>query len=548
MSPAIVIVLLLVTLTIASVGGWLWGEHCSQAGRTAGSIDLTQRQAQVATLEEKVRGIAEQLRLQQERHESSWTETKASHAVALGELKVLHTTEQAKAVTENDKLSQELELERSARGKAQEALAGAQQRERSLVETLDTERRQVTVVTTALEKERIGRTEAEKRLAELDVTLLSTKEKLTFLDDARKQLTEQMRLIATEVVEKSGKQLNEAQQERLAALLSPVKEKFDAFTKKVESTDLKRAEEQGKLAEQLQQLMKTSTELDRGARELTAALKGDNKVAGDWGELILERVLESAGLQEGREYVTQKTEVTEDGNRQRPDVVIQLPERKNLIIDSKVSLKSWSEFASENSDGNWAAFVGSIRAHIQLLAKKDYPALYGLSSVDFTLMFIPIEPAFLELTRGETSLIQDAWNKKVMLVGPTSLQWALRMVASLWRFEDQNQNAQEIAAQAARMYDKLAGFVEELEKVGAHLNKTVNAYNGARKRLDRGRDNLLSRARKLKVLGVSPKHSLPEEPVLADYADGVPFLPEPELASGPYQVETEVMDSTGREG
>lgn len=533
MSPSIVIALLLVVVVIAAVAAWLWGEHRARTAQTASSRELAERQAQLATLDEKARGLTEQLREQQQQHERALAESKASHVAAVSELKAHQASERARAVAEQEKLAAALEQERKIRGEGQSNLAALEQRERSLRETLETAKSSVQDLTTGLEKERSGRAEAEKRLVELEATLASTKEKLSFLDDARKQLTEQMKLIAAEVVEKSGKQLNEAQQERLAALLSPVKDRFEAFTKKVESTDLKRAEEQGKLAEQLQQLMKTSTELDRGARELTAALKGDNKVAGDWGELILERVLESAGLQEGREYLTQKTETDEDGNRQRPDVIVQLPESKNLIIDSKVSLKSWSEFSTDNSDVNWAAFASSIRTHVQLLAKKDYPALYGLSSVDFTIMFIPVEPAFLELTRREPGLVQEAWNKKVMLVGPSSLQWALRMVASLWRFEDQNQNAKEIARQAGAMYDKFVGFVEDLEAIGTNLNRTTKAYNAARGKLEAGRGALVGRAEKLRDLGVSPKKLLPTgEATVANYVEGGALLGEGQ-SSGP---------------
>lgn len=525
MSSGIALLVLLIVLFLAAFAAWLWGNHCAQAARATATVDVGERQAQLASLDEKARGLVEQLRLQQQAHETALAETKTSHTAAVSELKVHHSSEQARVETECDRLTRELELARNGRGEAQESLAATQQRERSLRESLEAEKAHAEELTIVLETERRARAEAEKRLTEVDVTSRSTNEKLAFLDDARKQLNEQMKLIATEVVEKSGKQLNETQQERLAALLSPVKERFDAFTKKVESTDLKRAEEQGKLAEQLQQLMKTSTELDKGARELTAALKGDNKVSGDWGELILERVLESVGLQEGREYLTQKTEKDEEGNRQRPDVVVQLPEGKNLIIDSKVSLKSWSEFTTDNRDANWASFVASIRTHIQLLAKKDYPAVYGLSSVDFTFMFMPIEPAFLELSRREPSLIQDAWNKKVMLVGPTSLQWALRMVASLWRFEDQNQNAKEIAHQAGAMYDKFVGFVEDLEAIGTHLNRTSKAYNAARSKLEVGRGALVGRAEKLRDLGVSPKKCLPvSSGTVANYVEGVPLL------------------------
>lgn len=370
--------------------------------------------------------------------------------------------------------------------------------------------------------------ESGEALARAEATLAATNEKLAFLDEARKQLTEQMKLIAAEVIETTGKKLTEEQQSKIGALLAPMKERFESFSAKLEATDVKRAEEQGRLGQQLEHLMRTSAELDKGARELSASLKGDNKVAGDWGELVLERVLENAGLTEGREYMTQQSETDDDGNRLRPDVVVLLPESKQLVIDAKVSLKPWSEYAAEPDDARWAAVVASTRAHYSALAKKGYERLYGLTSVDFVLLFVPTEPAFLELVRREPELMQDAWRKKVMIVGPSNLQWALRMVASLWRFEDQSRNAQEIAKAAGDLYDKFVGFVEDLEKVGKSLNGAVSAYEGARKKLDTGRSPLLRRAQSLRDLGVAPKKQLPESLLAAHYADGAALLSDAE--------------------
>ncbi len=477
----------------------LWSRAAVQRAQQAALETAGDVQARVATLVEQTRSLGERLELEARRRAdevAEWSERL-------------------------ERSLEELAAERQLHATTAGHLQAQAQTEIFLSQSVDQERQRAALLDASLDQERADNGVLRERLAELQAVLEGSREKLTFLDEARKLLGEQMKLIATEVVEKSGKQLNESQHEKLAALLSPVKETFEVFTKKVEATELKRAEEQGKLGEQLQQLMKASTDLDKGARELTVALKGDNKVAGDWGETTLARVLECAGLEEGRAYVTQQSHRDDEGNLLRPDVVVRLPGDKNLVIDSKVSLKPWTAYSAENSDLNWAAVVSSVRTHYQALAKKSYASLYGLTTVDFVLMFIPTEGAFLELVRREPALLQDAWQKRVMFVGPSNLQWALRMVASLWRFEDQSQNAREIAQKAGEMYDKFVGFVEDLEKIGKCLNGAVDSYNKARRKLDTGRGHLVGRAEGLRELGVVPKKQLPEVALMGDYADGV---------------------------
>jgi len=371
------------------------------------------------------------------------------------------------------------------------------------------------------ENARIEVLKLASELGEARAVIEASVEKLQFIELAKKQLTADMKVIAQEVLTKNSQELSLTQHEKLTATLAPFKETLSSLNKKVEETDRVRATEQGLLSGQLEQLMKASSELDKDAKDLTKALKSDNKTVGNWGEMVLERVLESAGLNEGREYQTQKTEQDNDGNYLRPDVVIRLPESKNLIVDSKVSLKSWVEYSTDPTDANWNAVAASLKTHVHGLSKKNYADLYGLSSVDFVLLFVPIESAFLEFVRREPELSREAWERRVMMVGPGNLQWALRMVASIWRFEDQNQNAQQIASEAARMYDKFVGFVEDLDKLGGSLNGAARAFNDARGKLLLGKGNLVRKAEELKKLGVSPKKSLPSEVTIAGYIEGL---------------------------
>jgi len=489
-------------LAALALTAWLWSERRVQSATVHASLAKSSLQAEVAGLQQHVASLELQLDREGLTHHQS-----------------LQEKSQALDTCHAERRNEEEEL-RHVLGR----VAALEQKEQSLQTSVDAEKQLNISLQLALEAERATALTARDELTRLQSTLDNTKDKLSFLDDARKQLGEQMKLITAEALEQNGKRMTEQHQEKLTHLLAPVKEKFELFSKKVEETELARAKEQGQLGAQLQELMKASSELDKGARDLTKALTGDNKVAGNWGELILERVLESAGLQENREYVTQQTEKDEEGNRLRPDVVVRLPEQKNLVIDAKVSLKPWAAYASNPSGVAWTAVVASMRAHVHVLAKKNYAALYGLASVDFVLLFVPAEATFLELVRQESNVLQEAWEKRVMIVGPSNLLWALRMVASLWRFENQGQNAQEIARQAGDMYDKFVGFVDDLEKVGKALNSAVSSYNGARGKLEVGRGDLISRAQRLRNLGVSSKKSLPEKAFTADYAVGVPLV------------------------
>ena len=259
--------------------------------------------------------------------------------------------------------------------------------------------------------------------------------------------------------------------------------------------------------------MELNKTVSQEANNLTKALKGSNKTQGNWGELILERVLETAGLRKGEEFDVQESHTTGDGKRLQPDVVLHLPEDRHLVIDAKATLVAYEDYANAEDDKHREAalkrHLDAVRAHIKGLSDKNYQDLYGLKSLDFVLMFIPIEPAFMLAVTHDRELFMDAWNKNVLLVSPSTLLFVVRTVASLWRQEAQNRNAQDIAKRGAELYDKLAGFVEDMESLGTRLSQAQKDYDGAINKLSTGKGNVIRQAEMLKKLGVKPNKSLP---------------------------------------
>jgi DNA recombination protein RmuC len=282
------------------------------------------------------------------------------------------------------------------------------------------------------------------------------------------------------------------------------------------------------LAEQVRQLMFLNQQLSAEANSLTQALKGSSNTRGSWGELILERVLESSGLRKGEEYDVKESVKREDGSRGQPDVVIHLPESKELVIDSKLSLIAYEEYTNAETDRGrevaLARHVDSVRTHIKELSDKNYQTLYGLKSLDCVVMFVPVEPAFILAVSSDTKLWEYAWRRNVLLVCPSTLLFVLRTVAHIWRQEQQNRNVQEIAKRGGELYDKFTGFLEELHKLGERLKQAQDCYDGAIGKFEKGRGNLIRQAEMLRSLGVKPTKCLPEELIDAalDDATAVP--------------------------
>lgn len=338
-------------------------------------------------------------------------------------------------------------------------------------------------------------------------------QQLTLLADARSQLGDQFKALANDILEEKSRRFAEQNQTSLGALLDPLRTRLSEFQAKVEHAYDVEGKERSALAEQLRQLASLNQSLSHDAQSLTRALKGQAKVQGDWGELILERVLEAAGLQKGVSYKAQDTQTRADGSRARPDVVLQLPGERCLVIDAKVSLTAYERHASAESEAERSAalkaHLQSVRAHVDELAGKTYQTLYGVQGIDFVIAFIPIEGAFSLAVGADAELFMQAWQRNVLLTSPSTLLFVVRTVAHLWRQESQNRNALAIAERGRELYDKFAGFVADLETLGSRLHSTQQAFDAAHKKLIGGRGNLVRQAEMLRELGVKPNKTLP---------------------------------------
>ena len=339
--------------------------------------------------------------------------------------------------------------------------------------------------------------------------------------EAKTVLSDQFKNLANEILEEKSKRFAEQNQQNLDILLKPLQEKLTDFRKQVDETYQSEARERFALKQEVEKLADLNLRMTDETRALTNALKGESKTQGDWGELVLETILENSGLRKGEEYLVQDTQTISDGSRLQPDVVIRLPESKHLVIDSKVSITAYTRYIQADDEAVKTAelnsHVLSMKQHIQGLSAKNYQDLYGVGSIDFVLMFIPIEPAFLAAMRHAPDIYQEALKKNIVIVCPSTLLATVRTVAHLWRQEHQNRNAQEIARQCASLYDKFVGFVEDLDKVGVRLEQAQISYTDAVGKLKTGRGNLIRTAENVKKLGVKPNKSLPSK--LTDVAD-----------------------------
>lgn len=361
--------------------------------------------------------------------------------------------------------------------------------------------------------------------SELDAERRLSAEKLANIQqsaqEAKTALSDQFKNLANEILEEKSKRFAEQNQQNLDTLLKPLQEKLTDFRKQVDDTYQSEARERFALKQEVEKLANLNVRMTDETRALTNALKGESKTQGDWGELVLETILENSGLRKGEEYIVQDSHTVADGSRLQPDVVIRLPEAKHLVIDSKVSITAYTRYMQAEDDATKTSelnsHVLSIKQHIQGLSAKNYQDLYGLGSIDFVLMFIPVEPAFLAAMRHAPEIYQEALKKNIVMVCPSTLLATVRTVAHLWRQEHQNRNAQEIARQCAMLYDKFVGFVEDLDKVGQRLEQAQSSYTDAVGKLKTGRGNLIRTAENVKKLGVKPNKSLPSK--LTDVAD-----------------------------
>ena len=350
--------------------------------------------------------------------------------------------------------------------------------------------------------------------AELNEQQKTHQQRLDDLQGARDELRAQFAELAGKIFEEREKRFAESSHERLGQLLDPLKERIQSFEKRVEESYQNEARERFSLARELERLQQLNQRLGDEATNLTRALQGQ-KTQGNWGELILERVLEHAGLEKGREYHTQVSLKSADGERFQPDVLIQMPGDKQVVVDAKVSLTAYQMLTSaEDEDSRAQALkqhVLSLRNHLKGLSLKDYQRLDGLQSLDFVLLFVPIEAAFAAALQADPELFQEAYGKHVVIVSPTTLLATLRVIDSLWRQERQSQNAREIAERAGALYDKFVAFIQDLDEIGSRLQQLDRAYLGARNKLTDGRGNLVGRAEQLKLLGARASKRLPND-------------------------------------
>ena len=350
--------------------------------------------------------------------------------------------------------------------------------------------------------------------AELREQQDSHQQRLSDLQGSRDELRAQFAELAGKIFDEREQRFADTSSERLGQLLDPLKERIQSFEKRVEESYQQEARERFSLGKELERLQQLNLRLSDEATNLTRALKGQ-KTQGNWGELILERVLEHAGLEKGREYQTQVSLKGPDGERFQPDVLIMLPGDKQVVVDSKVSLTAYQQYVGADDDviGQAALkqHVLSLRNHVKGLAGKDYKRLEGLHSLDFVLLFVPIEAAFSAALQAEPNLFQEAFDRNIVIVSPTTLLATLRVIDSLWKQERQSQNAREIAERAGWLYDKFVLFIQDLDEVGNRLQQLDKAYAAARNKLTEGRGNLASRSEQLKLLGARASKSLPAD-------------------------------------
>ncbi len=337
-------------------------------------------------------------------------------------------------------------------------------------------------------------------------------EKIELLTNAREQMTKEFNLLANKILDDKAKHWREDSKQNMDAILNPLRDQLSDFRKKVDDVYDKEAKERVSLLHEIGSLKALNQQMSQDAINLTNALKGDSKTQGNWGEVVLERVLESSGLSKGREYYTQVNLKSESGERYLPDVLVKLPDGKDIIIDAKVSLTDYERYSSaetiEEREQFLKAHISSIRGHIKGLGNKSYDNLEDINSLDFVFIFIPIEPAYMLAAEQDPHLFTDAMEQKIVLVSPTTLLATLRVVENIWRVERQHTNAEEIARQAGGLHDKFVGFIDSLEDVGSRLELAMASYDKAHNQLSSGKGSLVSRTVRLQTLGAKTRKQI----------------------------------------
>ena len=345
-----------------------------------------------------------------------------------------------------------------------------------------------------------------------DEEIKASKEKLNTLQSAKDELSNEFKTLANKIFEDKAKQFSSSSKEQLEMMLKPFREQITNFSAQTKEQFLTHSKETYLLKDELLRLKQMNDQLSNDAINLTKALKGENKTQGNWGEIVLENILEQSGLRQGVEYELQATLKSEEGKTYRPDVVIHMPQERDIIVDSKVSLVAYERFMSSEDESEklqaLKEHIVSIKSHIKGLSEKKYEKLEGVNSLDFVLLFMPIEGAFLLALEEDGEFFKSAYDQNILVVSPSTLLVTLRTIEHIWRTQQQEEHALKIATEAEAMYDKLVGFVEELKKVGVHLEKAQSSYETSMNRLKTGRGNVIKRAENIVKLGLKPKKEL----------------------------------------
>ena len=334
------------------------------------------------------------------------------------------------------------------------------------------------------------------------------------IEELQEKFIKEFENLANKIFEEKSSKFTEQNKTNLKEILDPLKERISEFQNKVEETNKESIDRNAALRQQLSSLKELNLQMSQDAQNLTNALKGEVKTMGNWGEMILERILEISGLEKDREYIIQESVTTEDGKRLQPDVIVRLPDKKNIIIDSKMSMVAYEKYTSLDDEKEkqiaLKEHISSIRSHLKNLSSKGYQNLFQNESLDFVLMFIPIEGAFALALQNDNSLYNYAFGEmNIIIVSPTTLLATLRTIENIWKQEHQSRNVIEIAKQSGALYDKFVGFVDDLIDIGNRMDQAKNSYEGAMKKLSEGTGNLVNRAERIKKLGAKTSKSLP---------------------------------------
>lgn len=331
-------------------------------------------------------------------------------------------------------------------------------------------------------------------------------QKLLLLEESKLEIKKEFELISSKIFDENTKKSND----NLSLVLKPLKEQLAGFNQRVNAIYIEETKQRSSLLNEIKTLKDLNLKISDDALNLTKALKGENKTQGDWGEMILSKILEQTGLREGIEYSTQGSYTSNEGKRLRPDVIVHLPQNKDIIIDSKVSLLSYSKYIEHEKKEDKLFYekelIKSISKHIKDLSSKKYEDIKAVNSLDFVLLFIPIEGAFMLATSKDSVLFQNAFENNIMLVSPSSLYVSLRTIENIWRYEHQNENALLISKKAGQLYDKFYSFVKDMEDIGLHINRTQKAYEAATNKLSQGNGNLIKRSEEFLEMGVKTKN------------------------------------------